>query len=48
MRGLKVLHLGGLLYDRVFTTVELGERKMMFHGDGTARKLGISKGRRDL
>ena len=45
---MNVLELSGLLYKRVFTAVELRERKMLFHGDDTARKLGVTMGRRDL
>jgi hypothetical protein len=39
-----VLELSSLLYVRIFTTVELRERKMLFHGDDTARTLGVRKG----
>jgi len=39
-----VLELSSLLYVRIFTTVELRERKMLFHGDDTARTLGVRRG----
>ena len=48
MRDMNVLELSGLLYNRVFTTVELRERKLLFHSDDTARKLGVTNGRCNL